>query len=90
VKGKALNRRGLEEMAGIVTPDTILRWYRKLVARKYDGSKNRRLGRPPRAKEIAELVVRIAAENPRFGYTMIRGAFIWACGCCCCRPCDTV
>src|SRR5215510_1309793 len=38
VKGKALGRRRLGAIAGIVTPDTILRWYRRLVARKYDGS----------------------------------------------------
>jgi putative transposase len=72
VKVNALGRKGLEEIAGIVTPDTILRWYRKLVGRKYGGSKNRRPGRPPTPKEIAELVVRIARENPRFGYTRIR------------------
>jgi putative transposase len=39
VKGKALGRKVLREVAGIVTPDTILRWYGKLVAKKYDGSK---------------------------------------------------
>jgi hypothetical protein len=38
VKGKALGRRRLADVAGIVTPDTILRWYRRLVAEKYDGS----------------------------------------------------
>ncbi len=42
VKGKILGRKILSQVAGIVTPDTILRWYRKLVARKYDGSKKRR------------------------------------------------
>lgn len=72
VKGNALGRRGLEEITRIVTPDTILRWYRTLVGRKCDGSKSRRPGRPPAPKEIAELVVRIARENPRFGYTRIR------------------
>ena len=39
VKGKVLGRKVLEEVAGIVTPETILRWYRRLVARKYDGSR---------------------------------------------------
>src|SRR5580765_4294642 len=38
VKGKTLGRRRLADLAGIVTPDTILRWYRRLVANKYDGS----------------------------------------------------
>ena len=46
VKGKVLGRRRLADVAGIVTPDTILRWYRKLVAKKYDGSNKRRPGRP--------------------------------------------
>ena len=72
VKGKALGRRVLGEVGSLVTPDTILRWYRKLIAKKYDGSKHRRPGRPRTAQEIASLVVRIASENPRFGYTRIR------------------
>ena len=51
VKGKALGRRLLRDIAGIVTPDTILRWYRRLVARKYDGSKRRGPGRPRLASQ---------------------------------------
>ena len=49
VKGKVLGRRRLAAVAGIMTPDTILRWYRRLVAKKYDGSKTRRLGGLERA-----------------------------------------
>ena len=74
VKGKALGRKLLMGVAGIVTPDTILRWYRLLIARKYDGSARRGAGRPRTAQQITELVVRIARENPRFGYTRIRDA----------------
>ena len=74
VKGKALGRKALLEFAGIVTPDTILRWYRRLVARKYDGSKKRRPGRPRSRDELAPLVVRMAEDNPGWGYTRIRGA----------------
>jgi Protein of unknown function (DUF1592)/Protein of unknown function (DUF1587)/Protein of unknown function (DUF1595) len=48
VKGHVLGRRHLAAIAGIVTPDTILRWYRRLVATKYDDSKTRRPGRPTR------------------------------------------
>jgi len=48
MKGQALGRRQLAAVAGIVAPNTILRWYRRLVATKYDGSKARRPGRPPR------------------------------------------
>ena len=73
VKGKVLGRRRLAAVAGIVTPDTILRWYRRLVAKKYDGSKMRRPGRPPTKPDIAALVVRMATENPTWGYTRIRG-----------------
>jgi hypothetical protein len=73
VKGKILGRRQLAAVAGIVTPDTILWWYRRLVAKKYDGSKTRRPGRPPTKPEIAALVVRMATENPTWGYTRIRG-----------------
>jgi hypothetical protein len=73
VKGKVLGRRRLASIAGIVTPDTILRWYRRLVAQKYDGSKARRPGRPSTKPDIAALVVRMATENPTWGYTRIRG-----------------
>jgi putative transposase len=73
VKGKALGRRRLGDIAGIVTPDTILRWHRRLVAQKYAGSKTRAPGRPRTPPDIAALVVRMASENPTWGYTRIRG-----------------
>jgi hypothetical protein len=73
VRGKALGRRRLADIAGIVTPDTILRWYRRLVATKYHGSKTRRPGRPNTKPDIAALVVHLATENPTWGYTRIRG-----------------
>ena len=43
-KGRLVGRRALEQLAGLVTPDTILRWYRELIARKYDGSSRRHSG----------------------------------------------
>jgi hypothetical protein len=70
---KLLGRRRLAAVAGIVKPDTILRWYRTLVAKKYDGSKARRRGRPSTKADLAALVVRMATENPTWGYTRIRG-----------------
>ena len=73
VKGKVLGRRRLAGSAGLVTPDTILRWYRTLVAKKYDGSHPRRPGRPSTKADLAALVVRMAQENPTWGYTRIRG-----------------
>lgn len=72
VKGRVLGRKALSEIAGIVTPDTILRWYRRLVASKYDGSSKRGVGRPRVAVDLAGLVVRMANENPGWGYTRIR------------------
>ena len=71
---KPLGRRQLRELSPIVTPDTLLRWYRDLVAEKYDGSTKRGSGRPRVAGEIQDLVVRMAIENPRWGYTRIQGA----------------
>ncbi len=73
VKGKVLGRKVIKEVASIVTPDTILAWHRKLVAMKYDGSARRGPGRPRVANEIPELTVRMARENPSWGYTTIRG-----------------
>ncbi len=74
VKGKLLGRKVLGEVASIVTPDTILRWHRMLIAKKYDGSSRRGPGRPRVKDEIAKLTVGMANENPRWGYTTIRGA----------------
>ena len=70
-----LGRRALEEVAGAAQPDTILGWYRKLIAKKFDGSRFRqRVGRPRIAEEIERLVVRMAKENPSWGYDRIVGA----------------
>ena len=74
VKGRALGLRVLDEFTGLVTPDTILRWYRELIAAKYDGTVRRGAGRPGTASSVRKLVVRFAAENPTWGYTRIRGA----------------
>ena len=73
VKGQVLGRRRLAAVAGVVTPDTILRWYRRLVAKKYDGSTSRRPGGPRTRPDIAALVARMANENPTWGYARIRG-----------------
>jgi transposase InsO family protein len=69
-----VGRAGLRQIATIGTPDTILRWYRQLVAQKYDGTRKRGPGRPRTRVDIAALIVRMANENPRWGYTRIRGA----------------
>ena len=73
---KRLGRRRLREISTVVTSDTLLRWYRELVAAKYDGSSKRAPGRPRVEGEIQRLIVRMAIENPRWGYTRIRGALM--------------
>jgi len=56
-----------------VTPATLLAWHRKLAAAKYDTSKRRKPGRPPTVPGIARLVIRLAKENPLWGYRRIHG-----------------
>jgi transposase InsO family protein len=73
-KAKPLGRRRLRELSPIVTPDTLLRWYRELVAQKYDGSARRGPGRPRIAGEIQHWIVEMASGNSRWGYTRIQGA----------------
>ncbi len=74
-KGKILGRKVLGDIGTIVTPDTIMRWHRTLVARKWDyGARRRKVGRPPISPEIVELVLRMARENPTWGYDRIQGA----------------
>src|SRR5712671_2688929 len=73
--GKRLGRKALSEVAGVAKPDTILSWYRRLVAQKFDGSKSRQYpGRPSVAPEVETLVVRVARENTSWGYDRIAGA----------------
>src|SRR5256886_9213153 len=70
-----LGRKRLHEVATLVTPDTLLRWYRQLMARKFDGSTQRRqLGRPCVPEEVEQLVMRMAEENPTWGYRRSQGA----------------
>ncbi len=73
VRGQQLGRRVLMQVAGIVTPDTILRWYRRVIAQTYDGSARRGRGRPMTRRDVAALVVRMAIEHPQWGDTRIRG-----------------
>ena len=59
----------------VAQPDTILAWYRRLIAQKFDGSRNRQYpGRPKVLPEVEALVVRIARENSDWGYDRIVGA----------------
>src|SRR5437762_8947954 len=73
--GKRMGRKALREVACVARPDTILAWYRRLVAQKFDGSKLRQYpGRPPVSGEVEALVIRMARENSGWGYDRIVGA----------------
>jgi putative transposase len=73
--GHRLGSKVLADVATIAQPDTILGWYRKLVARKFDGSKARRgSGRPRIKREVEQLIIRMASENRDWGYDRIAGA----------------
>jgi transposase InsO family protein len=72
---KRLGRKQLAEVACVARPETILAWYRRLIARKFDGSKHRaHPGRPCIDPVIEALVVRMAQENSSWGYDRIAGA----------------
>jgi len=72
---KRLGRKALREIARVAKPDTLLAWYRQLVAHKFDGSRRRRYpGRPRISSEVERLVVRMARENRGWGYDRIVGA----------------
>jgi len=60
-----LGRKRLKAVATLATPNTLMRWYQRLVAQKFDGSKKRRQrGRPRVAEEVEQLVMRMAEETP--------------------------
>ena len=70
-----LGCKRLKEIATLVTPDTLMRWYQRLIAQKFDGSKHRQqCGRPRVTEEIEQLVVQMAEENANWGYRRIQGA----------------
>src|SRR6266542_945848 len=70
-----LGRKRLKEVASLATPETLMRWYKRLSAQKFDGSTQRQpCGRPRVAEEVEQLVVQMAEENPTWGYRRIQGA----------------
>ena len=72
---KRLGRKALQDIARVAKPDTILAWYRRLVAHKFDGSRQRAdPGRPQACPKLEVLVVRFARENRSWGYDRIAGA----------------
>jgi putative transposase len=72
---KRVGRKALKDVARMAKPDTLLGWYRRLVARKFDGSHHRPYpGRPRISPEVEALVLRLARENRGWGYDRIVGA----------------
>jgi transposase InsO family protein len=71
--GKLLTPDERRRCCHLVKPGTILAWFRELAARKYDSSDARR-GRPPKPNDVRKLVIKLATENLRWGYTKIRDA----------------
>ena len=70
-----IERKHLKEIATIVTPDTLQRWYKRLIAQKFDESQHRqRLGRPRVPEDVEQLVGRMAEENRTWGYRRLQGA----------------
>ena len=72
-KAKAVGRKALLKLDTLVSPDTLMRWHRHLVAQKWDFSRRRGPGRPGIMRELAQLIVRLAQENPGWGYTRFKG-----------------
>ncbi|MEM7311312.1 MAG: integrase core domain-containing protein [Planctomycetota bacterium] len=71
-KAKLLGRKALDRVATIVTPDTLMRWHRRLIAAKWTYAA-KRVGRPGLMKSISSLIVRMARENSNWGYCRIQG-----------------
>jgi len=75
-KAQKIGRDALRRVGSIVSPKTLLEWHRRLIARKYDGSRRRSPGRPGTAGEIRELILKLAKENRTWGYTRIQEALL--------------
>ncbi len=73
--GKRIGMKALKEVANIVKPETILKWFRQWVAKKFDGSamRGKSCGRPPVPPDVEELIVHFARENVDWGYDRIVG-----------------
>ena len=74
IRAKAVGRKLLSQLETLVTPDTLLRWHRELIAQKWNFVHRRGLGRPRTKDEIVSFMLRMAEENPGWGYTRILGA----------------
>ncbi len=74
ILAKKLGRKTLSDICNAFSPDTILMWHRKLVARKYDGSKNRGKGGRPRISDyIKQYIIDMAQDNKHLGCRKLHG-----------------
>jgi putative transposase len=73
-KAKAVGRKALLDLSTVVSPDTLMRWHRRLIVQKWNFIDRRGPGRPGIMRRISELILRMAHENPSWGYTRIQGA----------------
>jgi len=71
--GQNIGRKALSEICSVFSPDTILKWHRLLIARKYDGSNNRKYGRPQISEELRNIIIKVAKSNRGWGYPRIQG-----------------
>jgi hypothetical protein len=69
LKGKALTAEQRRHCCQIVRPETILAWFRRLAAQKYDSSETRTVGRPRKSTDIRQVVLDLARDNPGWGYS---------------------
>src|SRR6266478_8050278 len=73
-KAKLVGRRRLGQITTLATPDTLLRWFRALVAKKWTFARTNPVGRPPVDPELEKLVIKLITENPTWGSNRIVGA----------------
>jgi hypothetical protein len=73
-KARAVGRKALLELETMVSPDTLLRWHRRLIGEKWNFVHRRVPGRPGIMQKISALIMRMAQDNPGWGYTRIQGA----------------
>jgi hypothetical protein len=66
----------LSQVCLVFTPATLLRWHREIVKRKWTFDNRPRRGRPPTSAACVELIVRLARENPRWGYGKLQGELL--------------
>jgi len=69
-------RQRLYQVILIFKPDSVLRWHRELVRRKWTFKRNGKPGRPGRSSELVTLIVRLLKENPHRGYDKIQGELL--------------